>query len=180
MQNALFNSIRAPVHHWAPTPGRNPVSASERRAYVWEVAGEHRWNGWYLVLWNRGVPVRYVEIWLVDHALSVVRYCSCSDTVACVALWVCVRKVHSPFTMLSFLPEHVVCTRCCLVTTDIEAAPALQGGQETSTIQCELEARLANRKLSVLYLASFRKKKKQTRNSRSMKCVNDSHQFTHL
>ena len=27
IQNALFNSIQAPVHHWAPTPGRNPVSA---------------------------------------------------------------------------------------------------------------------------------------------------------
>ena len=26
-KNALFNSIQAPVHHWAPTPGRNPVSA---------------------------------------------------------------------------------------------------------------------------------------------------------
>ena len=24
---ALFNSIQAPVHHWAPTPGRNHVSA---------------------------------------------------------------------------------------------------------------------------------------------------------
>ena len=30
MQNALFNSIRAPVHHWAPTPGRNPVSAPDK------------------------------------------------------------------------------------------------------------------------------------------------------
>ena len=27
IQNALFNSIQAPVHPWAPTPGRNPVSA---------------------------------------------------------------------------------------------------------------------------------------------------------
>ena len=27
IQNALFNSIQAPVHHWAPTPGRNPASA---------------------------------------------------------------------------------------------------------------------------------------------------------
>ena len=27
IQNALFNSIQAPVHHWATTPGRNPVSA---------------------------------------------------------------------------------------------------------------------------------------------------------
>ena len=27
IQNALFNSIQEPVHHWAPTPGRNPVSA---------------------------------------------------------------------------------------------------------------------------------------------------------
>ena len=27
IQNAFFNSIQAPVHHWAPIPGRNPVSA---------------------------------------------------------------------------------------------------------------------------------------------------------
>ena len=27
IQNALFNSVRAPVHHWAPTLGRNPISA---------------------------------------------------------------------------------------------------------------------------------------------------------
>ena len=27
IQNTLFNSIQSPVHHWAPTPGRNPVSA---------------------------------------------------------------------------------------------------------------------------------------------------------
>ena len=27
IQNALFNSIQVPVHHWAPTPGRNPVPA---------------------------------------------------------------------------------------------------------------------------------------------------------
>ena len=29
IQNALFSSIQTPVHHWAPTPGRNPVSAAE-------------------------------------------------------------------------------------------------------------------------------------------------------
>ena len=29
IQNALFNSIQAPVHHWAPTPGRSPASAPE-------------------------------------------------------------------------------------------------------------------------------------------------------
>ena len=27
IQNALYISIQAPDHHWAPTPGRNPVSA---------------------------------------------------------------------------------------------------------------------------------------------------------
>ena len=27
IQKAVFNSIQAPVHHWAPTTGRNPVSA---------------------------------------------------------------------------------------------------------------------------------------------------------
>ena len=27
IQNALFHSIQAPVHHWAPIPGKNPVSA---------------------------------------------------------------------------------------------------------------------------------------------------------
>ena len=27
IQKVLFNRIRAPVHHWAPTPGRNPISA---------------------------------------------------------------------------------------------------------------------------------------------------------
>ena len=27
IQNTPFNSIQAPVHHWAPSPGRNPVSA---------------------------------------------------------------------------------------------------------------------------------------------------------
>ena len=27
IQNTLFNSNRAQFHHWAPTPGRNPVSA---------------------------------------------------------------------------------------------------------------------------------------------------------
>ena len=26
--NTLFNSIQTPVHHWAPSPGRNPVSRS--------------------------------------------------------------------------------------------------------------------------------------------------------
>ena len=31
IQNALFNSIQAPVNHWAPTPGRNPVSAPEHK-----------------------------------------------------------------------------------------------------------------------------------------------------
>ena len=29
IQNALFNNIQAPVQHWAPTPGRNPVSATD-------------------------------------------------------------------------------------------------------------------------------------------------------
>ena len=29
INNVLFNSIQAPVHHWAPTPGRNPVSAPD-------------------------------------------------------------------------------------------------------------------------------------------------------
>ena len=29
IQNALFNNIQAPVNHWAPTPGRNPVSAPD-------------------------------------------------------------------------------------------------------------------------------------------------------
>ena len=28
IQSALFNNIQAPVHHWAPTAGRNPISAS--------------------------------------------------------------------------------------------------------------------------------------------------------
>ena len=32
IQNALFNSIQALVYHWAPTPGRNPVSAPDTRA----------------------------------------------------------------------------------------------------------------------------------------------------
>ena len=27
IHNALFNSIQAPVYHWVPTPGRNPVFA---------------------------------------------------------------------------------------------------------------------------------------------------------
>ena len=27
IQYTPFNSIQAPVHHWAPSPGRNPVSA---------------------------------------------------------------------------------------------------------------------------------------------------------
>ena len=27
IQDTPFNSIQAPVHHWAPSPGRNPVSA---------------------------------------------------------------------------------------------------------------------------------------------------------
>ena len=26
MQDTLFNSIQAPVRHWAPSPGRNPAS----------------------------------------------------------------------------------------------------------------------------------------------------------
>ena len=30
IQNALYNSIQAPDHHWAPTPGRNPVSAPDK------------------------------------------------------------------------------------------------------------------------------------------------------
>ena len=28
IENALFNNIQAPVQHWAPTPGRNLVSAT--------------------------------------------------------------------------------------------------------------------------------------------------------
>ena len=28
-QNALFNDIQALVQRWAPTPGRNPVSATD-------------------------------------------------------------------------------------------------------------------------------------------------------
>ena len=29
VKNALFNSIQSPVPHWAPTPGRNPLSAPD-------------------------------------------------------------------------------------------------------------------------------------------------------
>ena len=29
LKNAPFNSIQASVHHWAPTPGRNPVSVPD-------------------------------------------------------------------------------------------------------------------------------------------------------
>ena len=31
IKNARFNSIHAPVHHWAPSPGRNPASATDGR-----------------------------------------------------------------------------------------------------------------------------------------------------
>ena len=27
IEDILFNAIQAPIHHWAPSPGRNPVSA---------------------------------------------------------------------------------------------------------------------------------------------------------
>ena len=35
IQNTLFNSIQAPVQHWAPTPGRNPVFAPDNYIPKW-------------------------------------------------------------------------------------------------------------------------------------------------
>ena len=37
VQNALFNRFRAPVHHWVPTPGRNPVSAPDICPSTWQI-----------------------------------------------------------------------------------------------------------------------------------------------
>ena len=34
IRNALFNNIQAPVQHWAPTPGRNPVSTTVGSAFL--------------------------------------------------------------------------------------------------------------------------------------------------
>ena len=54
IKNALFNSIQAPIHHWAPTPGRNPVSAPGQDGIARLTLDYTNYSGYYhhFFVWN--------------------------------------------------------------------------------------------------------------------------------